>query len=310
MMILFMIAGVACLYFGAEVMIMGGAALALRLGLPIIIIGLIIMGYGTGAPELVVSIQASLAGKGDIVLGNVIGSNIANTGLILGLVAMLQPIPINKRLVLSDGPVMGVTAMAVCGLFFFGRTIGYVEGALLLLGLCVYTVWSFYHGKKTHKPEDEPHPHKMKNIWVEIASVLGGLFLLIIGGKLFLEGAIEVAKYYKISDRVIGLTIVALGTSLPEMATSLVAARKKHADMAIGNVVGSNIFNLLAIIGVTALIGPISVQNIHWIDYTYMAVLMVGLWMIIYKGTQITRWEGVLMFGSYLTYMTYLILIP
>lgn len=290
-------------------MIMGGAALALRLGLPIIIIGLLIMGYGTGTPELVVSIQAGLAGKGDIVLGNVIGSNIANTGLILGLVAMLQPITINKRLVLSDGPVMGAAALALCGFFIFGKRITAIDGTLLLIALIVYTVWSIYNGKKTHKPEDEPHPHKMRSIWFEIFFVIGGLFLLILGGSLFLKGAIGIAKVYEISDRIIGLTVIALGTSLPELATSLVAVYKKHGDMAIGNVIGSNIFNILAIIGITALIEPMSVENIHWVDYTYMGVLMFGLWLIISKGTKISRWEGSLLFGSYVVYMCYLILI-
>lgn len=309
MMILFIIVGLICLYLGAELMIMGGAALALRLGLPIIIIGLLIMGYGTGTPELVVSIQAGLAGKGDIVLGNVIGSNIANTGLILGLVAMLQPITINKRLVLSDGPVMGAAALALCGFFIFGKRITAIDGTLLLIALIVYTVWSIYNGKKTHKPEDEPHPHKMRSIWFEIFFVIGGLFLLILGGSLFLKGAIGIAKVYEISDRIIGLTVIALGTSLPELATSLVAVYKKHGDMAIGNVIGSNIFNILAIIGITALIEPMSVENIHWVDYTYMGVLMFGLWLIISKGTKISRWEGSLLFGSYVVYMCYLILI-
>lgn len=306
MILFYLLAGTFCLYLGAEFMIRGGAALALRLGLPMLVIGLIIMGYGTGAPELVVSAQASLANKGDIALGNVIGSNIANTGLVLGFSSMVHPMPIHKRLLNTDTPFMIMVAFGLFGIFLISPVYTRIAGVMLLCGLAVYTVWSIDHGMKTHIPASEPSPHAMKHWSQEILCVIGGLALLLLGGKLFLDGAVTLAKLYGVSNRVIGLTVVAIGTSLPELAASLVAAFKKQGDMAIGNVVGSNIFNMLGIIGFAAVINPIQVESISWLDFSYMIALFIGLWLIIRRGKFITRWEGALMFASYIAYIVYL----
>jgi cation:H+ antiporter len=307
MSIFLILAGTLLLYLGAEGIILGGGALALRLGLPSLVIGLVIIGYGTGAPELVVSVQASIEGRGDIAFGNVIGSNIANTGLILGFAAMMHPIRIHKRLLRFDTPFMIIAGIAIFSFYLATPIINRLIGAILLTGILFYTVWSISHGKKNHIPESELSLHPMRHWSLEIGAAVVGLILLILGGKLFLDGAIALAKTYHISDRVIGLTVVAVGTSLPELATSLVASFRNQGDMAIGNVVGSNIFNTLAIVGVAAMISPIEVQSIQWTDIAYMIVLFIALWLIIKEGTHIARWEGALMFGSYFVYMGYLL---
>jgi cation:H+ antiporter len=301
------LAGTLLLYLGAEGLILGGGALALRFGLPTLVIGLVIIGFGTSAPEMVVSVQASVAGKGDISLGNVIGSNIANTGLILGLAAILQPIKIHKRLFQFDTPIMILTGALIFGIYLATPIIGRVFGGVLFGGILLYTAWSIYHGKKHHVLENELSLHPMRHWSIEIGAAVMGLILLVLGGKLFLDGAIELAKIYDISDRVIGLTIVAVGTSLPELATTLVATFRKQGDMAIGNVVGSNIFNSLGIVGIAALISPIEIEAIQWTDIAYMISLYVGLWLIIKEGTHIARWEGGLMLGSYFVYVGYLL---
>lgn len=300
--------GILFLYLGAEMLIRGGAALALRLGLPVLVIGLIIMGYGTGAPELVVSTQASLAGKGDIALGNVIGSNIANTGLVLGFSSMLFPMPIHKRLLNTDTPFMILIALGLFSIFIVSSVYTRLAGIVLLAGLIVYTIWTIDQGMKTHIPASETPPHAFRHWTLEVLLVAGGLAILLLGGHFFLSGAVEMAQTFGLSDRVIGLTVVAIGTSLPEFAASLVAAFNRQGDMAIGNVVGSNIFNMLGIVGIAAVINPIQVQNINWIDFTYMITLFIGLWLIIRKGTHVTRWDGALMFTSYLIYLGYLLL--
>lgn len=303
MIIIYLLSGTLFLYLGAESMIRGGAALALRLGLPMLVIGLIIIGYGTGAPELVVSAQASLANKGDIAIGNVIGSNIANTGLVLGFAAMIHPMPIHKRLRDADTPLMILIAIGLFAIFLISPVYPRIVGLILLAGLGVYTVWSIDQGLKTHIPASEPSPHAMKHWSLEVLSVAGGLALLLIGGKLFLNGAVTLAQQYGIQDRIIGLTVVAIGTSLPELAASLVAAIKKEGDMAVGNVVGSNIFNMLGIVGFAALIDPIHVKSISWVDFAYMIALFIGLWFVIRNGTTISRLEGALMFSSYIIYL-------
>jgi len=308
---LYLVAGVVLLYAGAEFLVRGGASFALRMGLPILVIGLTIMGYGTGTPELVVGIQASLSDKGDIVVGNVLGSNIANMGLILGFAAICRPISVKRQLVQHDGPVMVLVSLVLCLLIAINGDIGRWEGLLLCAGLVIHTWWTINLGKKEKEVEEEveieAHPHQLKSVKLDLVLIIAGLLFLFFGGKLFLEGAIAVAKRFEISDAVIGLTVVAIGTSLPEFATSIVAMIRKHEDIALGNIIGSNIFNILAIVGIAAIINPIHIVNINWVDYSYMALLTIFLWFIIHTRTQITRWEGAVMLISYFAYMTYLV---
>ncbi len=307
MIVINLILGVLFLYLGAEGLIRGGSALAVRLGIPVIVIGLTIVAFGTSAPELVVSVQAGLEGRGDIAIGNVIGSNIVNTSFILGFCAMLFPLSIHRRLLNTDTPLMILIASVLFGIFLVSPVFTRFIGILFLSGLVVYTVWSIANGMKTHIPASEPSPHQMNSWIIEVLFIIGGLVILLLGSHLFLLGAVTYAQLYGVSDRVIGLTIVAIGTSLPELAASLVAAFKNQGDIAIGNLVGSSIFNMLGIIGAAAAVSPIHVENINWIDFVYMIALFIGLWVMIRKGTHITRWEGAFLFFSYLVYLCYLL---
>lgn len=310
-----LLVGIVLLYGGAEFLIMGGASLALRMGLPILIVGLTIMGYGTGSPELVVGIQASLAEKGDIVIGNVIGSNVANMGLILGFSALCRPISVKRQLVQHDGPVMVLVTLAFCLIMTLTNVIGRMEGILCCAGLALHTWWTINLGRKEKEVEKdvekdleiEAQLHPSKSVERDLALICIGFIGLFFGGWLLLEGAIGFAKRLDISDAVIGLTVVAIGTSLPELATSVVAMVRKHEDIALGNIIGSNIFNILAIVGVAAIINPIHLVGIKLSDYTYMAALTIFLWFIIHTRTEITRWQGALMLISYFAYMTYLV---
>lgn len=306
MMIFYLFLGVGLLYLGAEWMIRGGAGLAFRLGLPLLVIGLIIIGYGTGTPELVVSVEASLAGKGDISIGNVIGSNIVNTGLVLGMAAMVRPIPIQRRIFNVDIPVMIIAAFILSFIFLKFSGFNRLTGAVLLFGLVCYTAWSIYYGKNTYVNSSESSRNAFRHWILEAMLILLGLSAIILGGTLFLKGAIGLAHFYGISDRVIGLTVVALGTSLPELAASIVSAFRKQGEMAIGNVVGSNIFNMLGIIGTAALISPIYPSSIQWVDFIYMLVLFIGMWVISKQSLHVERRHGLMMFCSYLVYIGYL----
>jgi len=304
--------GTVLLYGGAESLIYGGASLALRMGISVLVISLTIMGYGTGTPELVVSLQASLDNKGDIVVGNVIGSNIANTALILGGASFIRPLAVKRQLVRYDGPVMVFVSFTLCAIFALGSNIGRGKGLFLFISLLFYTFWTIYLGLKEKKIanmiEGEGTPLLTPSVFFDLFWILIGFVCLFFGGTLFLEGATAIAKRFHVSDRVIGLTLVAFGTSLPELATSLVSLLRSQSDIAIGNVVGSNIFNILAIIGLAAIVEPIHLVNMNWIDFLYLASLSLFLWIVIFTGRRIARWEGGIMLSSYVVYMGYLFL--
>lgn len=308
---LYLFLGLLFLSGGGECLIRGGASFALRMGLPVLVVGLTIMGFGTSMPELVVSLQASLAGKGDISVGNVIGSNIANTGLILGFAALVKPIPVKQQLVQHDSPVMILVSLSFCLLLFLTSYLTFTIGVLLLTALVAYTGWSINLGYREKKVgeliEAEFHPHLLKKPWLDAALILLGFVFLFIGGDLLLRGAVALALRFGVDDAVIAITVVALGTSLPEFATTIAALAKGHDDMALGNIIGSNIFNILAIIGISALIHPIQIIGIHWVDYSYMAILALFLGGAIHYGDAIKRWQGGALLASYAVYIFYLL---
>ena len=279
------IAGLVLLYYGAEFLIKGGVSIALKLKVPALIIGLTLVAFGTSAPELVVSIDASLKGSGDISIGNVIGSNICNIALILGLSALIAPLNVH----------------------LFSHGITRWQGAIFFAGIVAYTGFNIYDGKKNGCDDDNDVANsKIFPYWVAILFVTGGLAALIGGAKLFVNSAIFIAKAGGISDAVIGLTVVALGTSLPELATSVVAAIKGEKDIAIGNVVGSNIFNILGILGIAPLISPIHAPQIDLIDLGTMLFLTVSLFPIMRSGWKINRLEGAFLLLVYCGYTAYL----
>lgn len=306
------IAGVALLYFGAEYLIKGGVAIAKKLGVSPLLIGLTLVAFGTSAPELVVSIQAALNNSGDIAVGNVIGSNICNVALILGLCALLKPIATNEKLFKLDMPLLMGASILFAGFYFAdGRGINFWQGAVMFSILIVYLVWSFYQDKKSGGGElaeaaEEEGGDKPSPVWLALIMVVGGLAGLVLGARCFVGSATYFAKAMGVSEAVIGLTIVALGTSLPELATSVVAVIKNERDIAVGNVVGSNIFNILVIMGIAPMVSDLHAPNINMVDLAVMLALVPVLWIMMKTGKKVSRTEGGILLAVYIAYTVWL----
>ena len=302
------ILGLVLLYYGAEYLVRGGSSIALKLKISPLVIGLTLVAYATSAPELVVSVDAAIKGMGDVSIGNIVGSNICNIALILGLCAVITPLQVNKKLLKNDVWLMSITALALLGCYALNRGVNRVEAAILLIGSITYTVWSIYSSRRENCSDAvEDMPKKTYSLPVAILLVAGGLAALIGGAKCFVNSAVEIAKFCGVSEAVIGLTLVAVGTSLPELATSVVAAIRKEQDIAIGNVVGSNIFNVLAILGVAPLIEPVKAQGISYVDMILMVALSLMLYPVMRSGMKISRLEGGFMLLVYIAYTMYLI---
>lgn len=292
--------GVVILYFGAEWLVRGSSGLALSLGIAPVVVGLTIVAMGTSAPELVASLQAQLAqDAGSLVLGNVIGSNIYNVGLILGLAALIGPLTVHSDIVRRETP-LAIGASVLMLLMMLGGVIQRWEGALLLLCFIAYLALQFYLVRKRGKKdslaqeltEELKEAPKGSRLWM-VFLVLVGIGGLVVGARILIDNAIILAESLGISERVIGLTLVAFGTSLPELATTLVAAVKKERDIAVANVVGSNIFNILLILGAVAFIRPIHFDPILLSrDGIFMLFVIALLMVMISKGSKLTRWQG------------------
>ena len=313
------IAGIALLYYGAEWLIKGGVSIALKLQVSTLVIGLTLVAFGTSMPEFAVSADAAIkgaqgvAGAGDISIGNVVGSNICNIALILGLCAVIRPLPVNKQFLKTDVWWMLCSAVLLTVFHFFFKGIGRGTGAILLLGIIAFTLSSYRSGRKLEllKSEEEKaaeiteNAGKMMPMALSLIFVIGGLTALVCGGKLFVNAAVVIAQLMGISEAVIGLTIVAVGTSMPELATSVVATIKGENDIAIANVVGSNIFNILAILGVAPLIAPINSAGISMVDMYVMLAVSVLL-IAFMKPLKLNRCCGAFFLIIYAAYTTYL----
>lgn len=308
--------GGVLLYFGAEWFVAGASALALALRVPQIIVGLTVVAYGTSAPEVVVGVQAALMGHGAVTLGNVIGSNIANIGLILGLAALVRPARVDATLQKRELPVLVLSALCVPVVLADG-VVSRLEGALLLLLGGIYTAW-MVQGTRAATAIDAAAVGA--GVEVQLADAAGaprplgrgragatavfGLVLLLVGGNLFVHGAVEIARALGMSERMVGLTVIALGTSLPELVTSVIAARRGHSDLAVGNVIGSNIYNVLLCLGAAAgvreLQAPGGVQALDLIGMLGMTLLAA---FSIRSERIISRAEGTVILGIYLLLM-------
>ncbi len=278
---LYLLAGFVLLLGGGELLVRGAAALALRFGLSHLVVGIVIVGFGTSVPELVASVQAALAGAPGIAMGNVVGSNTANILLIMGTGAVIYPVLVSRAAVWRDGLVMLGAAVLLLVMVWSGTLT--TLGGLIFVGLLVsYIVFLLYSDSRSNADgdgDDDDLPAPAKTIWIDLAFVAGGVAAVVLGGKLLVDNAIEVAKAFEISDEAIGLTLVAIGTSLPELATTVMAALRKHSDIALGNVLGSNIYNILGIAGITALIKPIPVTD-HMISVDIP--LMIGVSLLLF----------------------------
>ena len=308
---LFLLLGLVLLYFGAEGLVRGSSSLALRLGLSPLVVGLTVVAFGTSSPELMVSLRAALAGQSDISVGNVVGSNICNVGLILGLCALITPIATNSQIVRIDIPVMlGITALALA--LMADGDLGHTEGIIFCAILVAYIIFSIRLARR--QPADtlgaefgEEVKISKRGLAIDILMVVGGLALLVFGARFLVDGAIIIARTCGWSEALIGLTIVAIGTSLPELATSLLAAVKKESDIAVGNIVGSNIFNLVGILGITAIVHPLQAAGISAVDLAVMAGFSLLLWPMAHYQQRITRPEGAMLLLGYLAYVFWLV---
>ncbi|WP_218944171.1 calcium/sodium antiporter [Marinobacter changyiensis] len=295
------------LFIGAEGLVRGSSSLALRAGLSRLMVGLTIVAFGTSSPELVVSVEAALSNQGDISVGNVVGSNIFNIAVILGITALVCPIPVHRQVIKVDAPVaLGVALLLV--LLLFNQTLSRFEGVLLFSGIVAYTWMSFILARREASPasadnEDILAVTQSRHWGMDIAFILAGLAVLVVGSRLLVEHAVALAGSFGISEAVIGLTIVAAGTSMPELATSLVAAFRKQPDIAIGNIVGSNIFNVLGILGVASVISPMEAPGISALDYGVMIMFSVLLIPLLYTGRRLHRVEGGVLLALYFGYL-------
>jgi cation:H+ antiporter len=315
--LLLFIAGLVLLVVGAEWLVRGAARLAAAVGVSPLVIGLTIVAFGTSAPELAVSIRAALVGEADIAFGNVVGSNIFNILVILGLSAAITPLVVAQQLVRLDVPLMvGVTVLTV--LFALDANISRLEGAILFAGLIAYTAFLFVQSRREssavqqeYEAEFGERPSGAVQLAVNVFLVIAGLGMLTIGSRWLVEGAVALARAIGVSELIIGLTIVSGGTSLPEVATSVVAAIKGERDIAVGNAVGSNIFNLLSVLGLSSIIAPtgiaVDVAALNF-DVWVMLAVAVACLPVFFTGNQIARWEGLMFIGYYVIYLVYLFL--
>ena len=310
---LLLAAGLVLLIIGADLLVKGAARLASAFGIPSLVIGLTVVAFGTSAPELAVSVKEAFAGEAELAVANVIGSNIVNVLLILGISAVILPLMISKQLIRQDVPIM-VLCSVIIVLMAQDSQISKIESVLLVIGLLAYTLFLFWQGKKQGKAEvddeitellKEPHP-----TWQSALFVVGGLVLLVVGSGWLVDSAVELAKAWGVSEAVIGLTIVAIGTSMPEMMTSVVAAIKGERDIAVGNVVGSNIFNILSVLGVSGLVSPIPLavgEQLAQIDIPVMLAVAMLCVPFFFAGAILNRIEGALFLFLYVAYTWYLI---
>ncbi len=297
--------GLVLLTAGADVLVRGASSIASRLGLSELVVGLTVVAFGTSAPELAVSVKSAHAGQGGIAMGNVIGSNIFNIAVILGLSAMVCPLAVHLKIIRRDMPLLLAVSTLFAVLLSTGGGLSRPEGGLLVAGLVGYLAWSVAAERKPGPPgaagpADGGAPMRLP---VALALVAAGLALLVFGARLLVDNATHLARGLGVGEEVIGLTIVAAGTSLPELATSLVAALRRQTDIAIGNIVGSNLFNLLGIAGIAALVRPVDAGGISGRDLGFMLAAAVALLPLMRSGFKIARWEGALLFAGFVAYL-------
>lgn len=302
---LLLFVGLALLLGGGEALVSGSVGVARRFRVSPLVIGLTLVGFGTSTPELVASIEAATIGAPGIAIGNVVGSNIANILLILGVSAIILPVAATKQAFARDGVVLVAASVLLVALCFAG-SIGRMTGAVLVALLVAYTLYTYLSerarsGHAEAAPSDEPAGRPLA---VSVLLTLGGIAGVVFGASLLVDSSVEIARRFGLSEAVIGLTLVAVGTSLPELVTSVMAAIRRHGDVAFGNIVGSNIFNILGIAGVTGLVAPIAIpEEIIRFDAWVMLASALALVAFTVTGWRITRWEGGLLLVAYAAYL-------
>lgn len=313
--ILLLVLGLGILILGAEWLVKGASSIARSMGIPALVVGLTVVSFGTSAPELVVNLYSAFTGVPDLAIGNIVGSNIANILLILGITALITPLAVQSSTVKWEIPLALVASMLV---YVMGRdilldgaavdVITRTDGIALIGFFAVFLFYVFALAKSDPSAEAESEEKNLQPL-LAVGFILVGLTGLILGGKLFVDNAVILARVIGLSEAVIGLTVVAIGTSLPELATSVVAAMRKQIDIAVGNIVGSNIFNIFWILGVTAVITPLPVSAGFGVDALVMVGATLALFFALFVGTrhQLDRWQGVVFILAYIGYLAYLV---
>ena len=308
--------GFVLLYFGAEWLVKGSSSLAHSLGVTPIVIGLTVVAFGTSAPEMVVSLISSIQAKSMIAVGNVVGSNICNIALVLGLSAVFNPIKSDPAVVRRDIPIMLAISVYIF-LLTFNSTLGRIEGATLFTGIIIYTFFNYSLIKKENARAADIESELEEIGFIgsrpkQILLIAAGIAGVVTGAQIVVDNAVKIMTILGVSEKFIGLTIVAFGTSLPELATSVVAAMRKEMDISIGNLVGSNVFNIMGVLGAASLVRPISIpggffESGLWIDYLVMMFTSFLPWLMMRKDFTVNRRDGFILLACYVGYLTYLI---
>lgn len=311
-----LVAGLVLLILGGELLVRGAARLAIAAGISPLVVGLTVVAFSTSAPELAVNLQSALSGAPDLAIGNIVGSNISNVLLILGVSALIMPLTVKQQLIRLDVPIMVGASVLLLVMALDGQMLR-GEGAALMLCIVAYSVLAVFMSRRESRAVQQEYTDAYQRDtparpwWHAIVSVVAGVAALVLGGRWLVDGAVSIAKWLGIGDLVIGLTVVAIGTSLPELVTSIIATRKGERDIAVGNVVGSNIFNIFSVLGITATLAPAGVP----ISPTALSIdlpIMVGVAMlclpIFFNGAQVHRWEGALFVLLYVLYLGFVVL--
>lgn len=304
--LLLLVVGFCLLMKGADWFVEGASAIADKFGIPQLVIGLTIVAIGTSLPEAAVSISAALKGSAEITIGNVVGSNIINVLIILGLTSAICAIPVQKSTVRYEIPFVIIVTAILALLGLFDHTVGRIDGVLLWVLMGVYMVYLLKMAKKGTTSEEETKEKKLP-VWKMLLMVVVGAVMIVLGSDVTVDAATQLATIFGMSERFIGLTIVALGTSLPELVTSVTAAVKGKADIAMGNIVGSNIFNILFVVGITAVITPVPYGSNFLVDSLVAIGAVVLLLLCVLKGKKLTRPGGLIMLVGYAAYFVYLV---
>ncbi len=315
----FVLLGFIALTVGADFLVRGASRLALAFGIAPLVVGLTVVAFGTSAPEAAVSVWSAAAGEGGIAVGNVVGSNIFNILVVLGLSALVAPLVVSQQLVRLEVPIM-IGVSIIFYLMSLDGLVSRLDGLLLLSGVISYTIWAIRRSRREKKEVAEEYTAEFggtkdtaaeSSVPRNIGWTLGGVLLLVVGSRVLVTGAVDIAEYLKISDVIIGLTIISIGTSLPEVATSVLASLRNERDIAVGNAIGSNLFNILAVFGLTGLVAPGGVTvdaSVLRFDMPVMIAVALAALPIFFAGHRIHRWEGGLLFAYYWVYLGFLIM--
>lgn len=295
---------------GGELLVRGAVSLAYRFHISTLVVGMTVVSFGTSAPELVVSLMATTGGSPDIAVGNVVGSNIANIALVLGLTAMFFPLVVDRNSARIDWPVMMGATLLFYGLVVSDQKLVRWEGILFVALLLIFLVWLITKSRKETKAkvqeEERPYASAQRQL-LDIGLIIAGCIGLVIGADLLVKGAVEIATVFGVSERIIGVTVVAIGTSLPELATSIVAAFRKQTNLLVGNLIGSNLFNIFAILGITSIVNEIPINDeVLSFDIWWVIGISAALLPLMLLGRKINRLKGALLFGTYILYIYFL----